>query len=497
MFISAVSTRRTLFGCRFYVTKVRGGNKIYDNANDAIKDIRSSAVYLSGGFGLCGVPTTLLNAIDKRNDIKSITAVSNNPGVGDKGLAKLLNKEGKVERLICSYLGNNKTLEGYYRSGRIAVELTPQGNIAERVSAAARGIPAFYTPTGYGTAIESGELVTQYDANSKPIAYQQKREVRMFNGRGHILETSLKADYALIRAKYADKNGNLVFNNSAHNFNAVFAKAADITIVEAENIVNVGDIPPNEIHVPGIYVDRICPTETETDIEILKASDSDELTGGIRDKIAKRAARELQDGYYCNLGVGIPGRVPEFIEKSKKVYIQSENGILGVGSYPQSNNVDPDIINASKETVTLLPGASSFGSEESFGMIRSGKIDVSLLGAFQVSQTGDLANFMIPGKLMKGMGGAMDLVSNPQSTKVIILMEHCDKYGKSKILKTCDLPLTGKECVSQIITDLAVFQINKQTGRLLLTDIAEGVTLDHIKLNTEAEFDINENIGSF
>lgn len=323
-------------------------------------------------------------------------------GVGDKGLAKLLNEKGKVSRLICSYLGNNKTLEGYYRRGDIAVELTPQGNIAERLSAAARGIPAFYTPTGTGTAVADGSLVTEYDGVGAPIAHQHRREVRTFKGRQYMLEQALYADVALIRAKRADHAGNLVFNNSAHNFNSVMAKAAALTVVEAEEIVDVGAIGPNAVHVPGIYVDRVCLATTNTEIEVMKTSEDSEHTSPLKDKIARRAAREVCDGDYVNLGVGIPGRVPEFIAPGAGVTVQAENGVLSIGAYPHPNSVDPDTINASKETVTLQKGAAAFGSDESFGMIRSGRIDVSMLGAFQVDQCGNLANYMIPGKLMKG-----------------------------------------------------------------------------------------------
>ncbi|MEL7474484.1 MAG: CoA transferase subunit B [Planctomycetota bacterium] len=212
-----------------------------------------------------------------------------------------------------------------------------------------------------------------------------------------------------------------------------------------------------------------------------------------RDQIARRASRELRDGYVVNLGIGMPTMVANHIPVGIDVWLQSENGLLGIGPFPTDDAVDADLINAGKQTITARDGAAYFGSAASFGMIRGGHIDMCILGAMQVSEAGDIANWMIPGKMVKGMGGAMDLVAGVK--KVVVMMDHCSKKGDAKLVKACSLPLTGQRCVDMIITDLCVLVMDPVRQRFELRELAPDVTTEQVLEKTEAEIIVPESVG--
>jgi len=443
----------------------------------ALEDLHDGASIAVSGFGTSyGFACSLLVAARDRG-VKNLTLVSNGLGAVGQLRGMLLVASGQVSKLIVSFSsrpGMRTPADDLIESGDIEVELVPQGTLVERMRAAGAGIPAFYTPTGVGTPIAEG------------------KEVRYFNGKPYILEQALPVDYAFLKAYRGDRLGNIEMRGSSRNFNPAFAKAAKHAVVEVDEIVDVGAIDPERVGLPAILVDRVVQKTVEPDQAQLaprrpadKARMYNDKPSWTRHEMARRTAALLPEYSYVNLGTGIPTLVSNYIT-GRDITLHGENGILGYGRMVQGDEIDYDVFNASGQFVEPMPGVSYFDSVASFEMARSGKLHAVVLGAYQVDQAGNLANFSVGDPRLGGIGGAMDLVAGKQL--LIIMMEHRDSQGRPKLVRQTQYPLTGVNCVDVVVTDLAV--LRRVDGSFVVEDIAEGFTFDEVQALTDMELKI-------
>ena len=317
-------------------------SKVIPSAGEAIKDIKDGASIAVGGFGVCGTPLNLINALHQQGS-KDLTIISNNPGTQKMGLG-ILFADKRVVRMIGSYTGENRFVADQYMNGELEIEFTPQGTLAEKLRAGGAGIPAFYTPTSYGTPIQTGEFPLKLKPGGKEVEkWRQPKEVREFRGRKYVLEESFFPDFSLVKAYKADTLGNAVFRKTARNFNPDVAAAGKICIVEAEEIVEPGELDADNIHLPHIFVDRIVKVDDTVkpiEIKTLSTGTGEVVIPGTgesqkkRELIVKRASLEIQDGMNVNLGIGIPTIAANFVNPDYTVFLQSENGLLGIGPFP-------------------------------------------------------------------------------------------------------------------------------------------------------------------
>lgn len=433
---------------------------------EAVAMVKDGDTLLQGGFGMTGNPVHLMHALAETKT-KNLTFIGNNVGEVGIGGGRLL-RNGQLKKIIGSFFTSNPEAVKAAQDGVVESELLPQGTLAEAIRAGGAGIGGFFTPTSAGTDLAKG------------------RETKILNGVEQVFIPGIKGNVAFIRAWKADTAGNLQYRMTEQNFNRAMATAADLVIVEVEEIVPVGEIPAESIHTPGSYVDYLVQASlTLEDLGSSATVSSGKKVSESRLNMAKRALKELNKGNVVNLGIGIPTLVADLISEADEIILHTENGMLGVGPAPTDGGGAMDYpVNAGKVPVTALKGASYFDSADSFAMIRGKHVDVAVMGGLQVDEAANLANWAVPGQPLLGVGGAMDLASGAK--KLIITMMHNEKNGDAKIVPVCDLPLTALKAVDMVITDKAVFEFID--GKLTLTEIMPGATLEDVRATTSAKF---------
>jgi 3-oxoacid CoA-transferase len=450
-------------------------NKVFASPQHAIADIPDGATIAIAGFSVAHRFAASLIIALREKGTKELCLVCNS--LGDPGATRgqILAENKQVKKLIAAFSvrpGTPTASEAQIAAGEMEVELVPQGILVERCRAGGAGIPAFYSPTSVGTDLVKG------------------KEIRDFDGKPHVLERAIRVDYAFLRGYRADRLGNVQFRGGSQNFNPAFAKAARVAIVEVDEIVEPGAIPPELVDLPGIFVSRVVRTTQKFDLwrrPERRPADQPRLYNGkpglTRSGIAKNAARLVRDGSYVNLGVGIPTMVSNYLV-DRDVILHAENGVLGYGHMvTEEQEIDPDIYNAAGQYVALKPGSSFFDSVTSFEMARGGRIDTVILGAYEVDETASVANWSTADAKRGGIGGAMDLLSGKGD--LVIVMEHTDSKGRPKLRKQCTYPLTGKGCVTYVVTDLALLRWDG--NGFVLDEVAPGFTPQEVIALTEME----------
>ena len=457
-------------------------------APEAVADIADGASIALAGFGVSHrYPSSLITALRDAGP-RGLTVYCN--GLGQPGFptGSLLAASHQIGRLVTSFSARPGVVteeEKQIAAGEMELEMVPQGTLVERMRAGAAGIPAFYTPTGYGSAVAEG------------------KDIRYFDGRPYVLERGIRCDYALVRAQQADEMGNLVFRGGSRNFNVSFAKAARCAIVEAEEIVPVGAIDPEDVDLPGIFVARVVPVTVRMDVQNLPMRVNRPATSArayagkpalTREEIGRRVAALLPDGEVVNLGAGLPTQVANFLG-SRPVTLHSENGMLNYGEFARGDDFNPDYHDAGGYFVTLRPGASFFDSVTSFEIARGGRLYAVVLGTYQVGGNGDLANWSAPGQIGGGIGGAMDLAAGARH--VIAMCEHADSRGNPKLVDRVSFPVTAPGCVDYIVTDLALLhRPGRSAGtRFVLEEVAAGFTVEEVLAVTGMTVDVADQVG--
>ncbi len=453
-------------------------DKVVASASEAIRAVEPGSRVMVGGFGAQqSWPASLLRALAEAGT-GGLTVMANTVGYG-KYSPQILAGKQQIARFIGAFggrAGMQTDLEDQILAGLIEFEPVPQGTLVERFRAGGAGIPAFYTPTGVGTEIEG-----------------LGKEAREFDGKRFVLETALTADVALLRATRVDRAGNCQFEGPTRNFQVAMASASKHAIVEATEVVEVGDLDPDKVHIPGIYVDAVVVTEIAVE-EIqaagravardpLKVGSANEVIGIPRDLMALRAAQEIAQLKFVNLGIGIPTLIGRWLaELDAPVQLHAENGLLGYRGRDNAEGWNWNWYDAGSLPADPVASTSTFDSVSAFTMARGGHLDAVVLGGYEVAQNGDLANWKIPGSKVGGIGGAMDLIAG--GSPVLVVMQHTTKTGEPRLLRECSLPLTGVGCVTSVVTNLAVVDIGPEG--FALREVAPGVSVAEVVAATGA-----------